>query len=64
MTKKLENTKEQVNKFENDKLKIQEQLYSLNKIISQNRGVQNISNIKIKENKKKMLKKHVTCVAA
>ena len=48
-SKKLENTKERINKFENDKFKIQEQIDNLNKIISQNKDVQNISKITIKE---------------
>ena len=59
---KLENTKAQINKFENNKSQIQEQIYNLNKIISknnivknhfdlfsQNKDVQNISKITVKE---------------
>ena len=61
-SKKLENTKAQINKFENNKSQIQEQIHNLNKIISknnivkdqinqfaQNKDTQNISKITIKE---------------
>ena len=62
VSKKLENTKAQINKFENNKSQIQEQIQSLNKIISKNNIIkdqiiqfaenkddQNISNIAIEE---------------
>ena len=61
-SKKLEDHKIQINKFENNKSQIQEQIYNLNKIISknnivknhfdlfsQNKDVQNISKITVKE---------------
>ena len=61
-SKKLEDHKIQINKFENNKSQIQEQIYNLNKIISknnivknhfdlfsQNKNVQNISKITVKE---------------
>ena len=61
-SKKLEDHKVRINKFENNKSQIQEQIYNLNKIISknnivknhfalfsQNKDVQNISKITVKE---------------
>ena len=62
VSKKLEDHKVLINKFENNKSQIQEQIYNLNKIISknnivknhfdlfsQNKDVQNISKITVKE---------------
>ncbi len=61
-SKKLENTKAQINKFESDKSQIQEQIHNLNEIISknniakdqiiqfaQNKDTENISKISIEE---------------
>ena len=61
-SKILENTKAQINKFESNKSQIKEQIHNLNEIISknnivknhfalssQNKDVQNISNITVKE---------------
>ena len=61
-SKKLENTKAQINKFESNKSQIKEQIHNLNEIIStnnivkdhfalssQNKDVQNISKITVKE---------------
>ena len=61
-SEKLENTKAQINKFESNKSQIQEQIHNLNEIISknnivknhfalssQNKDVQNISKITVKE---------------
>ena len=61
-SKKLEDHKVRINKYENNKSQIQEQIYNLNKIISknnivknhfdlfsQNKDVQNISKITVKE---------------
>ena len=41
VSKKLEDHKIQINKFENNKSQIQEQIYNLNKIISKNNIVKN-----------------------
>jgi len=58
-SKKLEDTKQRMNEFENKKFQIQDQIHNLNKIISknnivneqfsQNNNIKNISNIMIKE---------------